>query len=166
METVVTFEDYYDNEVTLSFDDHPFSQHPKHVWVICRFLDQWLLTRHPRRGWEFPGGKVEAGESPRDAAIREVDEETGGHVDRIDYVGQYKVLGKSGTIIKNVYYAIVNQINARENYHETQGPLLIEQLPAHIKQSERYSFMMKDDVLTYSLAQIRDHHIEKASPTD
>lgn len=29
------------------------------------------------RKWEFPGGKVDAGEEPRDAVLREVEEETG-----------------------------------------------------------------------------------------
>ena len=43
----------------------------KHVWVVCRYGDQWLLTHHLRRGLEFPGGKVELGETPEEAAVRE-----------------------------------------------------------------------------------------------
>ncbi|HSU80724.1 MAG TPA: nucleoside triphosphatase YtkD, partial [Candidatus Angelobacter sp.] len=112
----IGFEDYYENPVSLSFDLHPFSSFPKHVWVICRFKDQWLLTRHPRRGWEFPGGKVEEGETPEEAARREVYEETGAIVGTIRYIGQYKVDGKSGTIIKNVYYAEISEIKAKSDY--------------------------------------------------
>ncbi len=52
-----TFRDYYHNEVNLSFNDHPFSKKPKHVWVICRHKDKWLLTKHKERGLEFPGGR-------------------------------------------------------------------------------------------------------------
>lgn len=39
-----------------------------------------LISRHDRRGrliWSFPKGHLEAGETDRDAAIREVQEETG-----------------------------------------------------------------------------------------
>ena len=47
------FKDYYQNTVQLSFDDQPFSDSPKHVWVICRFGGKWLLTEHEDRGYEF-----------------------------------------------------------------------------------------------------------------
>jgi 8-oxo-dGTP pyrophosphatase MutT (NUDIX family) len=41
--------------------------------------DRTLLTRvdRPDRGWEVPGGHLDPGESPVDAAVRELAEETG-----------------------------------------------------------------------------------------
>ncbi|MGG1687434.1 RNA deprotection pyrophosphohydrolase [Pseudalkalibacillus sp. NRS-1564] len=145
------FTDYYHNQVTFSFEDHPYSPAPKHVWVICRLEKQWLLTEHSRRGIEFPGGKVEVGENAEEAAVREVYEETGGVVKHLQYVGQYRVEGKGGTIIKNVYYADIDRLVDKEDYMETKGPVKLTTLPKDIHLNERYSFMMKDQVLTYSL---------------
>ncbi len=150
------FTDYYHNQVTFSFQDHPYSTAPKHVWVICRFKEKWLLTEHSRRGIEFPGGKVEEGESAEEAAVREVYEETGGVVDNIHYVGQYRVEGKGGTIIKNVYYADIDRLDSKDDYMETKGPVLLKQLPKDIHINERYSFMMKDQVLPYSLQHLKN----------
>src|SRR5699024_620260 len=99
------FTDYYRNKVQLSFENHPFSRLPKHVWVICKYNHQWLLTEHKERGLEFPGGKVEEGETAEQAAVREVKEETGGIVGFLEYIGQYYVNGKNGDVIKNVYFA-------------------------------------------------------------
>jgi len=51
------------------------------VGVICLRGDQVLLIRRgnpPRLGeWSLPGGRVEPGETLRDAALRELVEETG-----------------------------------------------------------------------------------------
>ncbi|KMM37303.1 RNA deprotection pyrophosphohydrolase [Guptibacillus hwajinpoensis] len=146
-----TFTDYYHNQVTYSFKDHPYSSEPKHVWVICRLDEKWLLTEHSRRGIEFPGGKVEEGETAEDAAVREVYEETGGVVRNLRYVGQYRVEGKGGTIIKNVYYADIERLVDKNDYMETRGPVLLKHLPKELHLNERFSFMMKDQVLPYSL---------------
>ncbi|USK33007.1 nucleoside triphosphatase YtkD [Bacillus sp. F19] len=148
------FKDYYHNEVHLSFEEYPFSKEPKHVWVICRYGDQWLLTIHRDRGYEFPGGKVENSESPDDAALREVKEETGATVSKLRYIGQYKVLGKEKTIIKNIYYAEIGEIIPQTDYLETKGPILFEALPEDIGRNRKFSFIMKDNVLVKSLEKV------------
>lgn len=149
-----TFPDYYANQVTLSFDNHPFSKHPGHVFVICRYQNKWLLTRHSDRGLEFPGGKVELGENAEMAAKREVLEETGGHVTDLSYIGQYKVIGKSETIIKNIYTAEVGTLEKQMMYYETDGPVTKQILPENIKQDPEYSFIMQDDVVPCALEQM------------
>lgn len=151
---VYTFTDFYQNEVKLSFEKEPFSKDPKHVWVICRYKDQWLLTAHRSRGLEFPGGKVEKGETADEAAHREVMEETGASIKSLQYIAQYFVDGKGGQIIKNVYFAQIDELLQRDHYFETKGPVLLDELPKDIKQNKRYSFMMKDEVLTRTLGYI------------
>ena len=55
--------------------------HPKHIVAVSGLIRQpdgkILLIRGPRRGWEFPGGQVEEGESLIEALQREIQEEAG-----------------------------------------------------------------------------------------
>ena len=149
------FYDYYHNEVKLSFEDHPFKKDPKHVWVICRWKEQWLLTKHKERGIEFPGGKVEPGETAAQAAIREVSEETGGEVRSLTYIGQYYVKGKSEDVVKNIYFAVIDELPVQPSYFETEGPVLLKDLPEKLRTNPTFSFMMKDQVLPYSLERVQ-----------
>ncbi len=155
------FTDFYQNKVHLSFDKEPFSKSPKHVWIICRYEGKWLLTHHRTRGLEFPGGKVEEGETAEQAAVREVMEETGGVVDNLHYVAQYYVDGKSDTIIKNVYFADITSLEEQDTYYETLGPKLLEAIPQNVKKNNQYSFMMKDEVLDHCLTHVQSQFLQK-----
>jgi 8-oxo-dGTP diphosphatase len=45
--------------------------------VICKRDGEILYVRKPKSKWALPGGKIEAGETPVQAAARELTEETG-----------------------------------------------------------------------------------------
>ncbi len=51
--------------------------------------EEILLVKNPRKGWEFPGGIVEEGETVPEALIREIKEEAGVDVEIINIVGIY-----------------------------------------------------------------------------
>ena len=153
------FTDFYHNKFHLSFEKEPYSKCPKHVWVISRYEGKWLLTHHKTRGLEFPGGKVEPGETAEEAAVREVMEETGAVVKDLHYIAQYYVDGKSDTIIKNVYFAHIEKLIKQKTYYETFGPKLLRFIPENVKDNNRFSFMMKDGVLQHCLRHIQRHFI-------
>ena len=71
---------------------------PKHVIsaaaVVLNPGGRVLLIKGPRRGWEMPGGQVEEGESIRDAACREVFEESGIIIDDVRFCGIFQNLSR------------------------------------------------------------------------
>ncbi|MGN1385554.1 MAG: RNA deprotection pyrophosphohydrolase [Bacillus sp. (in: firmicutes)] len=154
---IYTFSDVLGSKVNFSTDFHPFSSEPKHVLVIVRSPDGWVLTTHKERGLEFPGGKLEKGETIEQAAIREVWEETGAVIKELHYIGQYSVNDGQDTFVKDVYFAQTEAIEAKTNYLETNGPTILEQLPDTFSE-EKYSFIMRDQVVELSLQVIKEKY--------
>ena len=71
---------------------HPAgSLSPLKYVVVCTAMDgRWLLSRHRERTtWETQGGHIEPGETPLDAARRELYEESGFTGAQLYYVCDY-----------------------------------------------------------------------------
>jgi 8-oxo-dGTP diphosphatase len=59
---------------------------------VCIIRDgRVLMVRRPEDVWAFPGGKVEPGETIKEAAIRELFEETGVTAEISGIVGQFEL---------------------------------------------------------------------------
>ena len=66
--------------------------------LVTNEKGQILLVKSPWRGWEYPGGLIEPGETFREALHREVREEAGVEIEITGFVG----------ICKNIERDIVN----------------------------------------------------------
>jgi 8-oxo-dGTP diphosphatase len=57
------------------------------AFVLAFYGDQLLMSNLVRRGWDIPGGHIEKGETPEEAARREVYEETGAQLASLQLLG-------------------------------------------------------------------------------
>jgi 8-oxo-dGTP diphosphatase len=135
------------DKVELSFSPEPFPEEPRHVLVICQQGNGWLLTRHKERGLEFPGGKLEPGETLEEAARREVYEETGAILEDLKRIGTYRVTGDNEAFVKAVFSAQVKQVDNPLTYHETNGPVCVDGDLLNLRFGDDYSFIMQDRVV-------------------
>lgn len=84
---------------------HPFGTLPDKVFVVVvsQYEGKIMLSRHKKRDtWETQGGHIEPGESPEDAARRELVEESGARRFTLtpvcDYYGYNKAQHSNGSV--------------------------------------------------------------------
>ncbi|WP_184220600.1 NUDIX hydrolase [Paenochrobactrum gallinarii] len=80
------------------------------VSVICRREERFLLVKRgkePKKGWlAFPGGSVEQGETPEQAALRELQEETALHAKNLRHFITVDLALDAGAYDRSYYLAI------------------------------------------------------------
>lgn len=139
--TMFSYTDLNGYGVDLSFKKDAFHFTPTHVLVLAKQQGRWLLTKHPKRGYEFPGGKQEAGETLVEAAKREVYEETGAHISNVTWLATY-VVQEAHPFGKAVYVADVTTMDRDYPLHETEGAVLMTD--DELLHCDELSFHMRD----------------------
>ena len=138
----------------MSFEKGQYEIEPKHVLVVVKKGEQFLCSIHKERGVEFPGGKLETGETLHAAAIREVLEETNVKIKNMRELCHYIVRDEK-PFCKVVFIAqLEEELDEGFNY-ETSGRVWLteEQLTQH----ENLSFYMRDAGMNRILQEVRLH---------
>ena len=88
--------------------------------IIVRKVDfepEVLVTQHSKhKGWDFPKGHIEEGESMETAAVREVEEETGVKAEILEKAGQtqYFYWEEGSKVLKTVVYFLMKYVGEGE----------------------------------------------------
>ena len=105
-------------------------------------------TRHQTMPlkWEFPGGKIEEGEQPRDALRRELEEELGILATVGDEVARIQHEYPNGGMVELRFYIV------REYEREIENRIFKQILWAEPKELPAYDFLEADLTLVRDLA--------------
>jgi 8-oxo-dGTP diphosphatase len=95
-------------------------------YAVVRCEGKYLVCFHKERNqWELPAGGREAGESPKDCAIRELSEETAQIVHDMEFKGLIKMRKlQRDTIYFPVYFATLESLSPFEENLEMNKIML------------------------------------------
>ena len=97
--------------------------------LTTRDMQQFFIAeRADGAGWEFPGGKLELGEQPKDALRREIWEELGCEIDVQQRLGRSEVQVGERIIVMDAYLAYCDPKTVSLKEHLACEWITVEQI--------------------------------------
>lgn len=114
----------------------------KFAVIAAKYKDKWIFVRHKDRDtWEVPGGHIEKGETPFDAAKRELCEETGAKVFHLEAICDYSVASSDNESFGRLYYADVMELSELE--FEIEEIMFKSELPEKLTYEEIQPYLFE-----------------------
>lgn len=139
-------------------EDDELEQKIQYVIMVTQFQEKYVIIHNlKRKGWEFPGGNREPGESVLTAAGRELYEETGALKFMLEPYGIYQMNGSFGM----VYYANITEFRALslEPNSEISAMKMVDTLPEGMNFDDMfYSFLHRWGI--YSAKGKHEHFVD------
>jgi 8-oxo-dGTP diphosphatase len=112
--------------------------------VAARFKGKWIFVRHHERDtFEIPGGHIESGETPFEAAGRELKEETGATKFNLYCVSTYSVTIDDETRYGKLFFAEVFEMGKVPDISEIKEKTFLEHLPDPVTYPEIQPHLFK-----------------------
>lgn len=100
--------------------------------IASRFRGKWVFVRHHMRStFEIAGGHIEPGETPDEAACRELMEETGAVEYVLEPVATYSVHKDGETGWGRLYFAEISEIGPVPDISEIAEVIFLDTIPEH-----------------------------------
>ena len=104
-----------------------------YVAIGVRHDNKWLFIKHRERGgYEIPAGHPEEGETPENAAIRELMEETGAEDFIVTPVSYYSVKNEDETMHGKLFYSEVIRFGDITDKDEVESLFFSEEIPEEV----------------------------------
>jgi 8-oxo-dGTP diphosphatase len=120
------------------------------IAAICK--GQWIFVRHrDKLTWEIAGGHIEKGETPEEAAGRELTEETGAFTFRLHSIATYSVESDFNIGYGRLFLAEVTALKDIVDTCEIEEIILSEKIPDNLTYPDIQPLLF-EKVLDYARA--------------
>ena len=125
------------------FHDLSNERELKYVVLQAKYGNQWVFVRHKDRDtWEIPGGHIEEGETPDEAARRELAEETGATEFICEGLCDYSVVRNGQPTSGRLYYCEIYKLIELGQY-EIAEIMTSDDLPSNLTYKEIQPYLFE-----------------------